>query len=109
MTSKFLIDTSYGLNAELNIKTTLEAKFGPLVGTNKYDLFDFRNEKYIIEVKTRRINHNRYNSQVFGYNKFLEGLKQIKEGLTPVFVFNCTDGIYYWILDEKTGYRSYGN
>ena len=94
------IDIDFGKAEEQAIKALLEQHFGPLEPTNTYNHFDFKNEKFVIEVKTRRIRHNRYDTQIFGTNKLMTGRKYLKKGIQPVFVFNCIDGIFVWYLDE---------
>ena len=58
------------------------------------------NDEYIIEVKSRRIPHNKYKTLMFNYSKIekLEGYDTTK---IAIFVFNCSDGIYYWEYDES--------
>ena len=52
-------------------KKKIENIFGELNKTkNTYDNFDFYNNNFFIELKTRRINHNKYNSLYFDKCKY---------------------------------------
>mgnify|MGYP006160766375 CR=1 FL=1 len=90
------IDLQFGEQHENHVKQLLEHHFGDLHKTTKYHAFDFINDKYVIEVKTRRIRHNQYKTQIFGENKLRAGAKYLQEGKQPIFVFNCTDGVFCW-------------
>ena len=95
-------DMSFGFSEEDRIQPILEEKFGELNKLPQYNPFDFENEDYIIEVKSRRINHNKYNTLMFAYSK-IEKLEGYEDGKEAIFVFNCDDGIYYWEYDS-TGF-----
>ena len=73
-------DMSFGFSEEDRIQPILEEKFGELNKLPQYNPFDFENEDYIIEVKSRRINHNKYNTLMFAYSKIekLEGYEDRK-------------------------------
>ena len=89
----------FGYGEEDKIKPILDEHFGCLKKLDKYNPFDFENEDYIVEVKSRRINHNKYNTLMFNYSKLekLEGYEDVK---IAIFVFNCDDGIFYWEYDK---------
>ena len=89
----------FGYGEEDKIKPILDEHFGCLKKLDKYNPFDFENDDYIIEVKSRRINHNKYNTLMFNYSKLekLEGYEDVK---IAIFVFNCDDGIFYWEYDK---------
>lgn len=97
---QYLADMSFGFGEEETIKPKLEEHFGKLQKLDKYNPFDFENEEFIIEVKSRRIPHDKYNSLMFNYSKLekLEGYEDKKEA---IFVFNCEDGIFYWVYDSS--------
>ena len=107
MNTKKQQDIEFGLIEEDSIQNKIEAVFGLLSKTSKFSPFDFKNEEYTIELKSRRITHNRYGSQIFGQNKLRAGWKELEKGRQPVFVFNCTDGIFYW--EQKEGEYYLGN
>jgi len=97
MNSKKLADLDFGLNAEITIKEQLEVRFGALKHKKvKNDPFDFDGDNIVLELKSRRIKHDRYDTLFFGKNKFDKGVMYQKEGVRVYYVFNCLDGIYYW-------------
>ena len=96
---QYLADMTFGFGEEHKIQPILEEKFGELNKLDKYHPFDFENDKYIIEVKSRRINHNKYKTLMFNYTK-LEKLELMDTEKVAIFVFNCDDGIYCWEYDS---------
>lgn len=97
---QYQADMSFGFSEEDRIQPILEKQFGELTKLDKYNPFDFENEDYIIEVKSRRINHNKYNTLMFAYSK-IEKLEGYEDEKIAIFVFNCDDGIYYWEYDSS--------
>lgn len=97
---QYLSDLSFGLSEEEVIKPFLEEHFGELQKLGKYSPFDFENDDYLIEVKSRRIPHNKYNTLMFNYSK-IEKLETYDTNKTAIFVFNCEDGIYCWEYDSS--------
>lgn len=91
-------DLNQGLKMEDALHPIFENKFGKLNKTNKYDVFDFINEKYVIELKTRNVKYGQYPSLMFGKNK-LDAAKLIKDK-EIYFFFKLTDGLYYWKYKE---------
>ena len=109
MNSKKLDDLDFGLNAEISIKEQLEEVFGELKPKKaKNDPFDFEGDNLVIELKSRRINHNKYDTLFFGKNKFDKGLCYQSEGVRVYFVFNCLDGIYYWEMNKDECFHKQG-
>ena len=94
---KKLEDLDFGLNAEINIEDTLKKYFkGLRKKKGKNDPFDWDIDNGVLELKTRRINHDKYDTLFFGKNKFDKGECYLKEGMRVYYIFNCKDGIYYW-------------
>tara|TARA_Y100000592_G_scaffold98134_1_gene170450 strand:- start:1358 stop:1837 length:480 start_codon:yes stop_codon:yes gene_type:complete len=97
-------DLSYGFKSEDIIHKELEEIFGTLFRTSlnpemgKYYEYDKYNENYFIEIKTRRIKHDKYNSLFFGKNKLIKGDELLKRAphLRIFYLWRCTDGIYGW-------------
>jgi len=109
MNSKKLEDLDFGLNAEITIKERLEVVFGELKPKKvKNDPFDFDGDNLVIELKSRRINHNKYDTLFFGKNKFDKGVLYQQEGVRVVYVFNCLDGIYYWEQNDQECFHKRG-
>ena len=49
-------DLEFGHKEEIRIKDILEKYFGELIVLDKYNPFDYENDKYLIELKSRRKN-----------------------------------------------------
>ena len=109
MNNQKAIDLRYGFKSENEIHSYLEQYFGELKKSEedptkgKYYEFDKFNDNYFIELKTRRINHNRYSTLMFGYNKYKKGeeLKKENPSLRIFYCFRCLDGTYYWEHDSS--------
>lgn len=97
-------DKSFGFKNENDIHKILEEYFGTLFKTKlnpemgDYYEFDKYNEKYFIEIKSRRIKHNQYESLFFGENKFKKGNEILKKcpHIRIFYLWKCNDGIYGW-------------
>ena len=100
MNNQYLLDISFGLREEEVIKPFLEGHYGKLTKLDKYHPFDFENGDFLIEVKSRRIPHNKYNTMMFNYSK-IEKLESYNTEKIALFVFNCLDGIYCWEYDSS--------
>lgn len=102
-------DLKLGLDAEKSIKPILESVFGELKPKrNTNDPFDFDGDNKVIELKTRRIKHNQYDTLFFGKNKYDKGVMYQEEGVRVYYVFNCLDGIYYWEQNENECFHKRG-
>ena len=86
-------DMKFGLTEEDKAKPILEKKYGELTKLHKFSPFDFENDEYLIEMKSRRINHDKYNTLMINYSKIK---KIVDDDKKVVFIFNCLDGYYYW-------------
>ncbi len=107
MNNQKQIDLRFGFKSENDIHEYLETYFGKLLRTEenkdmgKYYEFDKYNEDVFIEMKTRRIKHNQYNSLMFGFNKLKKGreLQKANPNLRIFYLWRCLDGVYYWEQD----------
>ena len=106
------IDLRFGFKSEEDIHEYLESFFGSLQKTkdnNKmgemYE-FDKYNDKYMIEMKSRRIRHNQYESLFFGENKFIKANQILKDNpnIRIFYLWRCNDGVFGWEHDT-TPYR----
>ena len=86
-------DMKFGLTEEDKAKPILEKKYGELTKLSKYAPFDFENDEFLIEMKSRRIKHDTYNTLMINYSKIK---KIVNDDKKVVFIFNCLDGYYYW-------------
>ena len=75
--------------------------------TNKYSTMDFTyymNNQPIRDVEHKHridIKHDQYaDGLMYGKNKFDYGLERLKEGITHRVYWTCSDGIYYWELND---------
>ncbi len=97
-------DLRFGFLSEEQSHEYLETVFGKLLNTKdnkkfgRYFEFDKYNENYFIEMKTRRIPHNRYDSLFFGVNKLDKGDEILKENpnLRIFYLWRCEDMIVGW-------------
>lgn len=80
---KELFDTKFNLNLEFT------TEFHP------FDLKDKTN-KYVVEVKSRTIKHNTYNTVMMGWNKYIKARQYITREYNVYFVFEYIDGIYFY-------------
>ena len=96
--AQYQSDLEFGLNAEIILKNTLENEFGFLNQLDKYNPFDYENDDYLIELKSRRINHNKYPTAMVNLSKILKTNNSNKQ---RVIVFNYMDGLYKWIVDDN--------
>ena len=90
-------DLKFGLTAEKNIQKNLENVYGSLIQLDKYNPFDFENDEYLIELKSRRIKHNKYPTTMINLSKLLRTNDSTKQ---RIIVFNYTDGLYKWIVSD---------
>lgn len=86
----FESDYRFGELEEDRIHKTIEKRFGLLTKMSRWDKHDFKNERYNIEVKSRKCNYNTYPTTMITCNKVVE-----EENKKLYFVFNFRDGIYY--------------
>ena len=101
MNNKLKEDLKYGNQLENDKKELLEKKFGSLKKTkNIFDPLDFEGDNCFIELKSRRINKDRYNETLIGYNKIKKAKNCNKD---CYFCFNFTDGLYYIKYEEGIG------
>ena len=97
-------DRTMGDSFERKIQPTLEGIFGPVTrrsDTDKFDVFDFSNERYFIDAKSRRNTKLKYPTTMVGENKVLKGLNLMMRGYEVYFVFGFTDVNCIWKLDRE--------
>ena len=79
---------SQGKKNEDFFKSIIEKDIKEKLKTNgDFDLFDFENENYKIELKTREVERNKYKTTIIGYDKIQQGLKYIEENKNIIFYF----------------------
>ena len=94
-------DVNYGLLKEEEIKETIKEFFNldDLIKLSKFHTMDFKSNNKYFEIKSRRFNHNKYDTTMIGKNKIDYALKNPDETFYFVFVFE--DGIYYYKYNIK--------
>tara|TARA_R110000744_G_scaffold164103_3_gene281204 strand:+ start:1103 stop:1534 length:432 start_codon:yes stop_codon:yes gene_type:complete len=90
-------DMEFGFSEEDRVKVILEKYYGTLRTLEKFNSFDFENDEYLIELKSRRIRHDKYPTAMVNYSKILKSADSEK---IRVVVFNYEDGLYYWNIDN---------
>jgi len=90
-----IADLEMGANGERDMLGKIRSRWGGDIepSADKYAVFDFEGESVSVELKSRRIRHNQYADLMIGENKINKASKSAKD---VYFVFNCTDGIFYW-------------
>lgn len=98
LNQKYQNDMEFGFKQEELIKPILEEKFGKLNHLPKYNPFDYENDDYLIELKSRHINHDQYDTTMINYSKLL---KTAKCGKERIIAFNYEDGLFLWKVDKN--------
>lgn len=99
-------DILIGVKGEKTVEEFLINKINKniLKYNDKWNVKDYylnNDEGHLIkewELKTRRIEHNKYDTLVFGYNKYEHSIKRLECNIAQTYLFNCNDGIYEWEL-----------
>jgi|TARA_R110000824_G_scaffold127815_1_gene288451 hypothetical protein len=80
---------------EKDINTTLQSN-------NKFNLFDFENLNFKVELKTREVERMKYKTTIVGYDKIEKGLEFIKEEKRVIFYFGFkSSGLYKFELTDE--------
>jgi len=97
-------DLKFGFMNENQVHNILEEEFGTLFKSKlnpemgKFYEFDKYNEEYFIEIKSRRIVHDKFDTLFFGENKLIKGEELLKKSphLRIFYLWKCQDGIFGW-------------
>jgi len=93
-------DLDMGLSSEKKMLFRIKELFGKNIEmTNQYDIFDYTNETYQIELKTRRCRSTDYADIMVGLNKV--EIAEETEDKTSVFLWKLIDGLYMWEYNPK--------
>jgi len=112
-TNTLKADLKHGLNAEMVRKGRMDEMFGTLTKTkNKFNSFDFKNQRFYVEHKERAIQFGRYDSLFFDYIKYERYIELKKEEPDKRFiiVWTCLGESYFWEFteeDERYKWRCY--
>ena len=97
------IDLKYVDEGENRVYEQLCRIFGPLQHLSKEDQFsefDFKNERFYVEVKRRRNTKLRYPTTMVGENKVIKGLGLQQGGYRVFFAFDFVDKLCLWELNR---------
>jgi hypothetical protein len=73
-----------------------------LKNNNTFNLFDFENENFKIELKTREVTKDKYKTTIIGYDKIEKGLEYIDKGLRVIFYFGFKEsGLFKFELNNE--------
>ena len=108
MNDKKIADLSFGKDNEIRVKQRLERLFGPLESTDQMDEFDFKNDSFVIELKSRRVTKNKYPSTMVGENKVVKGFEYQIAGKRVFFVFDFVDCMCLWELNRDEYHVKHG-
>lgn len=109
----FKKDYNFGKQSEIQLLKQFQEYFNDttIESLDNYNAFDFKGEKKYIELKSRHNTYNKYDTTMIGCNKLQQARIYDGLGYDIFFVFNFTDGIYYWKytndnkLEKKIGGR----
>ena len=91
---------------EINLLPKIIEKFNINISlTKNMDRFDYENKDFLIELKTRNNESNKYPSTIISTSKINYGLKIKKQ---MIFIFKFIDCIKYIEYDEKI-FKNYEN
>jgi hypothetical protein len=84
----FKQDYSYGLKKEDELLPIIKSFFERDIqkSTNKFERFDYSDEKYKYELKSRHNTYDKYPTTLICADKIAKGI---------IFLFNFYDGLYY--------------
>jgi len=111
MNRQAIIESEYkfGVEAEGIVKPLLEKYVGELETTDRFCSFDFKNDNFTIELKTRKNTKDKFYDTIIGECKFkkAEDILKGEPERRIIFVFNFTDGIYFWEYNSNVA-RAFG-
>eukprot|EP01045_Picozoa_sp_COSAG04_P007197 COSAG04_NODE_370_length_15729_cov_5.743506_10_plen_215_part_00 len=96
-------DLDYGNQGEQRVFDRLQRLFGPLEHLSKddpFNEFDFKNDNFYIEVKSRRNTKHKYPTTMVGENKVIKGFELQLAGFRVFFVFDFVDRMCLWELNR---------
>ena len=98
MTS-FISDYKFGMLGEEKVYDKIKNYFGnDIIKTNKYCKYDFYNDEFLFEVKSRKIKYKDFTTTIIPEDKIIPECKPKKQ----IFIFNFLDGVYYIEYKEET-------
>jgi hypothetical protein len=96
-------DIAFGNKNEISCKSLIETITGELTQTEPFHLFDYYNEEYLVELKARRNDYNKYPTTMVGFNKIDKAKREHYKKC--MFCFKFFDGLYYHMYDPTYEYE----
>ena len=95
----FKKDYTFGLKKEIELLPKIKLFFNDetITQLDRLNVFDYKGDNKYIELKSRNNNYNKYPTTMIGYNKIKKAL-ELNEDV--YFIFNFTDGLYYYKFDR---------
>lgn len=93
-------DLVFGYTSETNLLPLFRRVYGDKISksTDRYSFFDYSDDNSLIELKTRRINHDRFPTALCN----LEKVKKLAADPRRAFlVFSYSDGVYQVPINEN--------
>lgn len=96
-------DLQFGFSNEARVQPILELKFNTLINNNiknKFAPIDFKNNKYGVEYKRRRIKFGQYPTLMVNISKINKGNEYVERNKRVFYIWECDDDMYYWELNN---------
>lgn len=99
---------SQGKQNEIFYKSIIEKDIkNELKCNSDFNLFDFENEKFKIELKCREVERMKYKTTIVGFDKIEKGLEYLKNNIKVIFYFAFkSSGLYKFEL-TKENYKDF--
>jgi hypothetical protein len=101
--NKYLKDKNAGSQYEQDCQSDIQTIVGPVIkSTYRYDAYDYSNEEYYVELKSRNNTSTYYPTTMLSYSK-IEFAKRNPDK-KYMFFFRFTDGLFYHKYDPTYDY-----
>ena len=101
---KILTNSEYkfGLKGELECSELICERFNVKKNADRWAVFDFESDEYLVELKTRRCKSTQYKDIMMNAPKIIKAKETNKK---VIFIYNFLDGLYYWEFDKNITLR----
>lgn len=106
--SKKSSDLKFGFDNEKTVLPIIKKFFKDdniKMYVDKFEVIDFKSDNLICELKSRRINHDQYDTCLFGFNKYEEFKNN---NIDSYICYKYIDGLFYIKYDENK-FNTYEN
>ena len=102
--NKYFKDKETGSQNEQDCQSAIQSVVGHVIrSTYRYDAYDYSNEEYFIELKSRNCNHNTYDTTMISLSK-IDFIKKHPDK-KYMFFFKFIDGLYYHQYNPSYNYE----